>query len=126
MHNDKISDFATRIRNASLVGKTEVTMKKTKLLKSIADVMVQERYLEAATTVDDKLIVTLKYVDGAPALNSIKRISKPGMRVYKKSSDLGRILSGLGVGIISTSQGVMSDKVCKKQKLGGEVLLELW
>ncbi len=131
MHNDIISDFATRIRNASKVGKDTVVMQNTKIIEAIANVMVAEHYLESATLEKqengrDLLTVKLNYVAGSPAINSIKRISKPGVRIYKKGHELSRVLSGLGIGIVSTSQGIMSNKTCIKQNLGGEVLLELW
>jgi small subunit ribosomal protein S8 len=126
MLTDTIADYATQIRNASMVGKQSVTLKSTKAIKSIADVMVAEHYLESATVADGKLTLVLNYVSGKPAINSIKRISKPGIRIYKKSHELNKVLSGLGIGIISTSHGVMSNAQAIKNKLGGEVLLELW
>lgn len=126
MLTDTIADYATQLRNASMVGKKSVTLKTTKAIKSIADVMVQERYLESATVQEGLLTLQLTYVEGKPAINSIKRISKPGVRIYKKSHELNKVLSGLGIGIISTSHGVMSNAQAIKNKLGGEVLLELW
>ena len=126
MLTDSIADFATRVRNASLVNKSEVTLRNTKLVKAIADVMVSERYLESAEVAEGQLTVKLMYVEGKPAINSIKRISKPGVRIYKKSHELTKVLSGLGIAILSTSKGVMSNTTAVKQQLGGEVLLELW
>ncbi|MEI6690509.1 MAG: 30S ribosomal protein S8 [bacterium] len=126
MLTDTIADFATRLRNASLVNKETITLKNTKLIKTIADVMVSEHYLESASVEDGNLTVKLVYVATKPAINSIKRISKPGMRIYKKGHELSKVLSGLGIGIVSTSRGVMSNTSAVKQNLGGEVLLELW
>ena len=132
MFNDIISDLATRIRNASLVGKKSITIRNTKLVKSIADVMVETHYLKSVNEIVDekatypKLEIELNYVGGKPAVNSITRISKPGVRIYKKKHELHKVLSGLGIYIISTSRGVMSNATAIKQNLGGEVLLELW
>ena len=127
MLTDTIADFATRVRNASKVGKDTVVLKNTKLVKAVADVMVAERYLQEATLQEDgNLKVVLMYVAGKPAINSIKKISKPGVRIYKKSNELSKVLSGLGLGIISTSSGVMSNTAATRAHLGGEVLLELW
>jgi small subunit ribosomal protein S8 len=126
MLTDTIADFATRLRNASLVGKETVTLKNTKLIKAVAEVMVAEHYLTSALVEGENLTSRLTYVDGKPAINTIKKISKPGVRIYKKGHELKRVLSGLGIGIISTSHGVMSNTEAVKQNLGGEVLLELW
>jgi small subunit ribosomal protein S8 len=127
MHNDHLSDFATRLRNASKVGKKTVTLKSTKLIEAVAEVLVANSYLVSSTKDNaGNLALELCYVNSQPAINSIKRISTPGCRIYHKSHDLTQVLSGLGIGVISTSKGIMDNKQAIKQKIGGEVLLELW
>jgi len=119
-----------RIKNASMVGKKEVVMPHTKLNEGIAKVMLDNKYITAVETVmADKhknLKLTLAYVGHESAIHEIKRISKPGVRIYQRSRDLKPVLSGMGIAIISTPKGVLSDKQAKSQKLGGEVLAELW
>jgi small subunit ribosomal protein S8 len=128
--NDHLSDFATRIRNAYLVGKSEVVMPHTQLLASVAKVLVDHKYLSQAKTKKEgnkqQLVLSLNYSGRKPALSQIKRVSKPGVRIYSKSSELYPVLSGLGIKIVSTSSGVMTGQQARKNKLGGEVLLELW
>lgn len=128
--NDRLSDMATRIRNGYLAGKSEVTMPSTNLLLKVADVMVEEKYLKSAIVEGDHPHKTLKlilnYAGTRPSIQNIKRISKPGVRIYKPSNSLIPILSGLGITIISTSHGIMTGKTARKNNLGGEVLLELW
>jgi len=128
--NDRLSDMITRIRNGYLAGKKSVTMPSTKLLKSVADVMLQEHYL-AGVDVEGKapkqtLVLKLLYSGTKPAITKAKRVSKPGVRIYHGNSDLRPVLSGLGISIVSTSKGVMTGKQAKKQSIGGEVLVELW
>lgn len=128
--NDRLSDLATRIRNAYLVGKQKLTLPHTKLLENVARVLHQEKYLQDVEVKKgqpvSELVLTLAYAKGRPAINQIKRVSKPGVRIYRHADSLRPVLSGLGLRILSTSQGVMSDKQAKSKKLGGEVLLELW
>lgn len=128
--NDHLSDMATRIRNAYLVGKKTVSMPHTNLLEAVARVMHDEHYLDSVDVVDGQpgktLVLKLVYVDGKPAVQSLKRISKPGVRIYQKVKEFRPILSGLGISILSTSQGVMTAYKAKANKLGGEVLVELW
>lgn len=131
MITDKVADMLTRVRNGYLGGKKEVVVPHSTLKAELARVMTEENYLEGfEMKKDDKgfqeIRVTLKYVDDKPAVNKIKRISKPGLRVYKRAHELTPVLSGMGVAILSTSKGIMTGKNAKKQNLGGEVLCELW
>jgi small subunit ribosomal protein S8 len=129
MMTDPIADMLTRIRNASTVHKKEVAVPFSKIKKAIADILAQNGYLESVGVTEDKkplLIITLKYHGRTPAINSLDRVSKPGHRRYVKSADLGKVLNGLGMAILSTPQGVMSDADAKKGKLGGELLCEVF
>lgn len=127
--NHALSDMLARIKNAYKVGKKTVSMPHSNLLEAVARVLVTEKYL-GEVKVDNNpqktLTLTLNYVNGAPALTSAKMISVPGVRIYKKSTDLKPVLSGMGIAVISTSKGIISDKTARKQKIGGEVLMELW
>jgi len=125
--SDPIADMLTRIRNAGRSKKTQVNVKASKICAGIADVLKNEGYIEQYDRIDDAkqgiLRVTLKYDDeGQPAISEIKRTSKPGCRIYASVDNLPKVLGGLGVAIVSTSKGVISDKSCREHKVGGEVL----
>ena len=125
--NDPISDMLTRVRNALMVGKKEVKMPSSKIKVEIARVLQEEGYIlgyRSENKVDfcEYLIIDLKYYASRPVVEEIKRISRPGLRVYKKSTDLPKVMNGLGVAIVSTSKGVMTDLSARSQGLGGEVL----
>ena len=129
--NDPISDMLTRIRNANTVGKAEVAMPSTKVLVEIARVLQEEGYVEGYVVNDTKpqktLVITLKYgPKRARTIKGIKRISKPGLRIYAGKEDLPRVLGGLGTAIISTSAGVMADRDARKKGIGGEVIAYIW
>jgi len=123
---DPISDMLTRIRNAQSSGKATVRMPSSKMKVSIANVLKEEGYIKDFTTVEaDKkveMVVELKYYQGKPVIELIKRVSKPGLRVYKSKSDLPQVLGGLGVAIVSTPNGVMTDKAARHAGVGGEVI----
>ena len=125
MH-DPIADMLTRIRNAQLVGHSEVTMPASRLKSAIAKVLKDEGYIEdfAQREKDGKseLVLSLKYYAGRPVIEKLERISKPGLRVYKGRNDIPRVMNGLGVAIVSTSRGVMTDRKARADGLGGEVL----
>lgn len=128
--NDRLSDYATRLRNAYLVGKQELTVPHTKLLEAVSKLLVDEHYLKSfrveGNAPQKTLILELTYSNRRPALTKIKRISKPGVRIYQKTHNLFPVMNGLGLQILSTSRGLMSDKQARTNKIGGEVLLELW
>jgi small subunit ribosomal protein S8 len=123
---DPIADFLTRIRNGQASGKTQVLVPASKVKLSIAKVLKDEGYIEDFTsTVEDgkpTLVVQLKYYQGRPVIDRIERVSRPGLRVYKGKDELPSILGGLGVAIVSTSKGVMTDRQARAAGHGGEVL----
>ena len=123
---DPIADMLTRIRNGLSANKAEVSMPLSKVKVSIAQVLKDEGYITdfASGDIDGKpaLTVTLKYYQGKPVIESIKRASRPGLRVYKGKDELPKVLGGLGVAIISTSAGVMTDRAARKAGHGGEVI----
>ena len=126
--NDPIADMLTRIRNAQVAKHDTVEMPASKTKKAIAKILLDEGYIKAFDVIDDNvqgtLKITLKYVNGkqTPVIAGLKRISKPGLRVYSKCEDMPKVLGGLGIAIISTSKGLMTDKNARKNNLGGEVL----
>ena len=125
MH-DPISDMLTRIRNAQRADKVSVAMPSSKLKIAIANVLKDEGYIEDfAVTAHDKkpvLDIQLKYYAGLPVIERIDRVSRPGLRVYKGSTDIPRVMNGLGIAIVSTSRGVMTDRKARAAGIGGELL----
>jgi small subunit ribosomal protein S8 len=125
--SDPIADMLTRIRNALRINSKEVPIKASKICEGIAAVLKKEGYIEDFDRIDDGkqgiLRVTLKYnIEGQPVINEISRTSKPGQRVYSSVEQLPLVLGGMGIAIISTSKGVMSNKDCRAAKVGGEIL----
>ena len=130
MINDPISDMLTRIRNAIRIERTFVDVPMSSLRKSVADVLKREGYIwdysEIEATPGKNLRIELKYgPNGEKVIQTVKRVSKPGRRVYAKCTDLKPILNGLGISIVRTSKGVYSDREARQHKLGGEVLAEV-
>lgn len=127
---DPISDFLTRIRNASRARKPRVEIPSSNMKKSLTEILKKQKFIEDYSVVEDNkqnlLKIQLKYTDGTPALNGLKRISTPGLRVYKGSHELPRVLNGLGIAVISTSKGLMTDKEARRDSLGGEVVCYIW
>jgi small subunit ribosomal protein S8 len=129
MITDPISDMLTRIRNAAVVGKTETRIPFSKVKLAVAKTLANNGYVEAVEKTNvghGELRVVLKYEHGAPAITKIKRVSRPGKRVYASYGDLPRVLSDSGIAIVSTSQGIMTNKDARRRKLGGEVLCEVY
>ena len=130
--NDPIADMLTRIRNAQVAKHDSVVMPASNAKKAIAKILLDEGYIKAYEKIDDgvqgQIKLTLKYVNGKqqPVIAGLKRISKPGLRVYAKCEELPKVLGGLGVAIVSTSRGLMTDKNARNSKLGGEVLAYIW
>jgi small subunit ribosomal protein S8 len=124
--SDPISDMLTRIRNAQMAEKASVAMPSSKLKVAIAKVLKDEGYVEDFAVRDGAgkptLEIGLKYYAGRPVIERIERVSKPGLRVYKGSTDIPRVMNGLGVAIVSTPQGVMTDRKARASNVGGEVL----
>ncbi len=128
---DPIADLLTRVRNAITARHDSVTMPNSKMKKAIADILVAEGYVKAAEVAEidghSKLVISLKYgAKYARVITALKRISKPGLRVYCGYEDLPKVLGGLGIAIISTSKGIMTDKQARAGKIGGEVLAYVW
>jgi small subunit ribosomal protein S8 len=129
--SDPIADLLTRIRNGLIARKTEVRIPHSRLKTRIAEILVQEGYVEAVEVVADpvqsEIKVRLKYTPGRePVVSGMRRISKPGLRVYAGRGKLPRVQGGLGVAILSTSKGVLTDREARRQQVGGEVLCEVW
>jgi small subunit ribosomal protein S8 len=123
---DPIADMLTRIRNAQQANKSDVTMPSSKVKVSIAKVLEDEGYIAAYNVSDAEgkasLSISLKYYEGKPVISQIDRVSRPGLRVYKSATDIPTVIGGLGVAIVSTSQGVMADRKAKALGQGGEIL----
>ena len=124
---DPIADMLTRIRNANQMRNKEVSMPKSKIKVEIARILNDEGFIEKYTVKDNTLTLTLKYASNKErVITGLKRISKPGLRVYASCEDLPRVLNGLGIAIISTPKGVMTDKLARKNNVGGEVIAYIW
>ncbi|MEM0910693.1 MAG: 30S ribosomal protein S8 [Pseudomonadota bacterium] len=122
---DPIADMFTRIRNGQLANKIAVTMPSSKLRVAIAKLLVEEGYVEGYNVEGDvkpTLEVTLKYFEGKRVIDTIQRVSRPGLRIYKKKDELPKVLGGLGIAIVSTSKGVMTDRAARKAGMGGEII----
>ncbi len=131
MYTDPIADMLTRIRNANQALHPEASMPSSKMKEAIAKVLVTEGYADSYrvedASVGKTLTVRLRYNDDrSRVLSAIKRVSKPGLRVYKASNDIRRIRGGLGISIVSTSEGLLTDRDARKRSIGGEVLCEVW
>ena len=126
MMTDPIADMLTRIRNGLAAGKVDVSMPSSKQKVAMCQVLKDEGYIADfsvnAEGAKPELTATLKYFEGKPVIDSIKRVSRPGLRIYKSNDELPNVMAGLGVAIISTSKGLMSDRAARKAGHGGEVL----
>lgn len=128
---DTIADMLTRIRNANIMKYENVSIPSSKMNRAIADILVKEGYIEGYKAEkgnkEEFIILTLKYSKRKErVITGLKRISKPGLRVYAKKDEVPKVLNGLGIAIISTSKGLMTDKEAREQSLGGEVLAYIW
>lgn len=122
---DPIADMFTRIRNGQMANKVAVVMPCSKLRVSIANVLKQEGYIEDFKKEGDvkpSLEVTLKYFEGKSVIDTIERASRPGLRIYKKKDELPKVMGGMGIAIVSTSQGVMTDRAARNAGMGGEII----
>ena len=129
--NDPIADMLTRIRNALTARHDTVTLPASNMKKAIAKILLDEGYIKSVDYIDDglqgQIKIVLKYAEGKQSvINGLKRISTPGLRVYASSEELPKVLGGLGIAIVSTSKGVMTDKEARKAGVGGEVLAYIW
>ena len=127
---DTVADIIIQIKNAYLAHKKEVTFPASNMRESIAQLLVQEGYIADVQRIEQKpqdaLVVTLRYVDGVPAMTNVKRISKPGQRIYSAAGKLPRVLSGHGTSIVSTSKGIKTTAQARQENVGGEVLFSIW
>ena len=128
---DTIADMLTRIRNASSAKHDSVDIPASNMKKSIAQILVDEGYVKGFQIIDDGkqgvIRVTLKYGSGkAPVITGLRRVSKPGLRIYTNCEDMPKVMKGLGIAILSTSKGVMTDKQARRENIGGEVLAFIW
>ena len=127
---DPIADMLTRIRNGNMARHTEVKVPFSKIKESMANILKNEGYITGYEIKEEgnirDIVVTLKYMDGDAVIKGLKRISKPGRRVYTSVENLPKVLGGLGIAIVSTPKGVIIDKECRKHNVGGEVLCYVW
>ena len=127
---DPIADMLTRIRNANTQRHETVDVPSSKMKKSIAEILLEEGYIKSFEEIEDNaqgiIRITLKYVNKQKVITGLKRISKPGLRVYATKDELPKVLGGLGIALISTSKGIMTDKNARKEGIGGEVLAFVW
>lgn len=126
MLTDPIADMLTRIRNAHLALHKEVSVPRSKMKESIAAILKQEGYVDDVAVEDEAITIALKYHKGKPAISGLKRVSKPGRRVYVGSSQIPRVQNGLGICILSTSSGLLDGQSAHEKKVGGELLCEIW
>ncbi|PJG84875.1 30S ribosomal protein S8 [Conservatibacter flavescens] len=122
---DPIADMLTRIRNGQAANKVAISMPSSKLKVAIANVLAEEGYIESVKVLEGskpELEITLKYFQGKPVVESIQRVSRPGLRIYKRKDELPKIMGGLGIAVVSTSKGVMTDRAARQAGLGGEII----
>ncbi len=125
---DTVADMLTRIRNAQMANKSAVSMPSSKLKVAIANLLLDEGYIATAAVEGDKkptLNIGLKYYEGKPVIEEIKRVSRPGLRVYKGANELPRVKQGLGILIVSTNKGIMTDRAARAAGVGGEVVAQV-
>ncbi|GHU02422.1 30S ribosomal protein S8 [Alphaproteobacteria bacterium] len=127
MMTDSVADVITRIRNGQMAERTEVRSPYSKLRESVVDVLKREGYIRGwdkkpSTDGHEDLVIELKYFEGKPVIKEIKKVSKPGRRVYSKIKDLPKVYNGLGISVLSTPKGVLSDQEARQENVGGEVL----
>lgn len=127
---DPIADFLTRIRNASKARKPRVDIPASGVKKNMAEILKNQKFISDYSVIEDSkqgiLRIELKYSNNIPAISGLRKISKSGLRVYKRSDQLPKVLNGLGVAIISTSKGLLTDKDARNQSIGGEVICYIW
>ena len=128
--SDVIADMLTRIRNASNAKHETVDVPASNMKKSIADILLKEGYIKAVSVIEDGkqgvIRITLKYDGKAKVIRGIRRVSKPGLRIYSNCEDMPKVMNGLGIAIVSTSKGIMTDKKARRENVGGEVLAFVW
>ena len=127
---DPISDYLTRIRNASRAKKLRVDIPASNMKRSLTEILKKQKFIDDYVIVEDNkqniLRIQLRYANGTPAISGLRRISTPGLRVYKTSKELPRVLNGLGIAVISTQKGLLTDKEARHEAVGGEVVCYIW
>jgi small subunit ribosomal protein S8 len=127
---DPISDFLTRIRNAAKAKHKRVDIPASNLKKAVAQILLEEKFINGYTLLDDgkqgMLRIQLKYSGGKTVITGLRRVSRPGLRLYRSSDELPRVLGGMGIAILTTSRGLMTDQRARKEHVGGEVLAYIW
>ncbi|MEK7658717.1 MAG: 30S ribosomal protein S8 [Patescibacteria group bacterium] len=127
---DPITDMLNQIRNAGAVGKTELSLPSSKLKFEVAKILMQENFIsdvkKTAKGKSKTMKIVLKYDNGIMAISGLRKVSKPGQRIYAKASEIKNVKGGYGISVVSTPKGLMTNKEARKVKLGGEILLEIW
>ncbi len=130
MITDPIADMLTRIRNAALIKSEKVDVPASRIKLEVAKILKEEGFIRAYKILKDKrqgiLRLTLKYIDNENVISGLRRVSKPGRRVYVGSKEIPRVMGGVGIAILTTSQGIFSDRACRRENLGGEVMCYIW
>lgn len=128
MQNDTISDMLTRIRNANILNQKTVIIPWTRITEQMVHVFVKEGFLESVEKQDSTLVITLKYDKKTkkPCITNLQRISKPGLRLYSNSKEIPQVLGGMGIIVLSTSSGLLTNREAKQRKIGGELLCSIW
>jgi small subunit ribosomal protein S8 len=130
MMTDPLADMLTRIRNAALVKSEKVDVPASRIKLEIAKILKEEGFIRAYKILKDKrqgiLRLTLKYADNDNVISGLKRVSKPGRRVYVGSQEIPRVMGGVGIAILTTPQGILSDRTCRRERVGGEVICYVW
>ena len=128
--SDVIADMLTRIRNANSAKHETVHVPASNLKKAIADILTEEGYIKGYQIIEDGkqgiIRITLKYIGKKQVITGLRRVSKPGLRIYSSCEDMPKVMNGLGIAIVSTSKGIMTDKKARKENVGGEVLAFIW
>ena len=128
--SDVIADMLTRIRNANSARHETVDVPASNMKKAIADILLEEGYIKSYQVIEDGkqgiIRITLKYVGKQKAIQGLRRVSKPGLRIYSNCEDMPKVMNGLGIAIVSTSKGIMTDKQARKANVGGEILAFVW
>ena len=128
--SDVIADMLTRIRNANNAKHETVDIPASNMKKAIADILLAEGYIKGVQVIEDgkqgMIRITLKYEGKQKVIHGLRRVSKPGLRIYSNYEDMPKVMNGLGIAIVSTSKGIMTDKVARREKVGGEILAFVW
>lgn len=126
MVTDRLSDFLTRIRNGYSAGASEVEVPSTKMIAGVAKILVETGYVKGIKVKENRILIELKYQGKSPAISGVSRVSKPGARIYCGAKKFPRVLGGLGMNIVTTPEGIMTDKQARKLNMGGEIIARVW